>query len=199
MILMIMVGLGALTMVLMQSKKNAIQIQMRDQADRDIARAVEMIQSIVTTPAGCNVNFIGKTFTSDSFSTSSPILKCTSGSCNPKTSSNSATAINISSTNWNMFEGEASLSKARLISATFSPSVPSLTKPTLFTLVLTFEKNLGLNGTTGTVTTSRPQPVNIMFSALHVKTKNPITGFYTVMPGTTIQGCASSSSSTIVF
>ena len=188
MVILLIIGVTALTLMLINSNKVANQISIKSQADKDVDKIIASVQNLLLTPDSCNANFFGQSSISGTLST---IKKCISG-CTGSAGSN-AIALNVSNSNWNTFQGEAP-SRARITSASYTVGAQT-NLPAPLTLTLSIQKNLGnLNATTFT---QAPKTYQI--------TAYVVIGTYTLGPpaaynaSPTIIGCARNSSSTLKY
>lgn len=191
MTLFAIVGIGALTIMLIDSKKLTTSIAIRSAADKDVDRAIAMIESLILAPDSCNANFYGKSATSGSLSGS--INKCSSGggNCRPDTP---VPVLDLNT--FTMFRSEKD-AKAQIVSAIYLITTPQTTgavhKPAVLTLTVKFKKNLGLINEV--IATSVKE---YTFQALVVTGSfNSTTDVFT--PSSTILGCAKNPASTFVY
>ena len=201
MVLIAAVGIGALTVVLLQNKQTASRIDIKLGADADTQRILSTIEGVLSIPSSCNANFYHKN-TSGSITTS--IMKCTGNCSNSLTPSTAVLNVTLDfSTNSSVFPGEK-VAKARISSITYalqSPQTHTVANhvPAVIKITVDIEKNLGnvtTNSNTIKMTTSHKQ---YFFYA------NVITGVYTPPTGPfvdyspVIQGCSRNSTSTYAY
>ncbi len=210
MALMAMIAIGGISYYMMSNRaQNAKNIQ-RMSADDDIARALDLLNGLMKSPAHCNANFKSKRFVSP-YTVLSDVKKCSAGgNCN--TTGTPQTALNFN--NWEMIPG--SIGKARIVALSYSlAAIQSSSssgsraragyansQPAIIRLSVTFEKNLGMKApvppaTVGTMITSRTQPYT--FDAFVVTSTFTPPNTITDNPTGLIIGCARSPASTGVY
>ncbi len=178
-------GVGVLTMVIIQAKKNAIRIATKNTADKDVENAVARIGSLLLAPDSCKANFAGLPQT---------------GSLASIKNGDSSTAIVLN--NWAMYGGTVT-TKAQLNTASYAITTAQAVgatsfKPALLTLTLRFTKNLGVNSNAPGVAAIVTSVVNFRVNAFVVTNiYNNVTR--TLNPNTTILGCAKNPASTISY
>ena len=207
-----MIAIGGISYFMMSNRaQNAKNIQ-RMSSDDDIARALDLINGLMKSPAHCNANFKNKRFVSP-YTVLSDIKKCSAGgNCN--TSGTPETALNFN--NWEMFAGSGKIGKARIVTLSYSlaaiQSSSSLgtraragyanAQPAIIRLSVVFEKNLGMKAPVppaieGTMITSRTKEYT--FDAFVVTSTFTPPSTITDNAFGLIIGCARSPASTGVY
>ena len=198
MVLLATVGVTALTLVVIQARKNGASIATRSKADRDVERAVSLITTLLITPASCSANFAGKPLGNSIMGVNFINYK-TLKKCNGGTECDAINFYDSTNPNWVMFSGETA-SKARIVAISYYQIQPNGAQttgpshaPAQYYMKIKFEKNLGMNN--GTITSSFKK-FSIDFPLV---TGILDTTHLTLAPATTIVGCPRSASSTIAY
>ena len=117
MVLVATIGISALSLVLIDARKNAKTISVRSIADADIDRAVNYIGSLMMTPNNCSATFAGQSIASiNNPKELLSIYKCPSDASEPCTEASKVVAINFD--DWVMFPNETA-KKAKLVSVNY--------------------------------------------------------------------------------
>jgi hypothetical protein len=117
MVLVATIGISALSLVLIDARKNSKMISSRFIADADIDRAVNYIGSLMMTPNNCSATFAGQSIASiNNPKELLSIYKCPSDASEPCTEASKVVAINFD--DWVMFPNETA-KKAKLVSVNY--------------------------------------------------------------------------------
>ena len=84
--------IGAMAIYMMQTKKTAAQMQIKETSDRDVDRAAADLGSMLANPAHCNATFVGKPLPSTDSNPASPTYKLSTTSLTLNTGFNKCTA-----------------------------------------------------------------------------------------------------------
>jgi len=194
MVLLATVGVAALTLVVIQSRKNGTRLAVKATSDKDVDRALSLINTLLMSPDSCKANFPAGRPIAGSLNQFGIFKKCNDGTA----ACNALNFKNAASPDWVMFVGEAP-SKARLLDISYQekPGFPQTTGPShapaTYTIHVYFEKNLGMNN--GSITSSFK---DFTFEIpLVTGTFNSATHTYTA--SSTIVGCPRSPSSTVAY
>ena len=193
MVLLATVGIAALTLVVIQSRKNGTRLAVKATSDKDVDRALSLINTLLMSPDSCKANFNGRPLTG-SLSGFGPFKKCNDGT----SACNALNFYNPASPDWVMFVGETP-SKARLTNITYELKTAQTTGPShapaTYTIHVFFEKNLGMNN--GSITIGKSLVPKDFEIPLVTGLFSNVTHTYTA--SSTIVGCPVSPSSTIAY
>ncbi len=203
MVLLLTVGVGVLSYVLVQRNRITNKDDIRINADKDLEEAVVKLGTLLITPANCNANFYGK----PSAGSLTNISSCPSGNCASASSGVVEMGVFVpTDTNWKnatvALGGTGISERVRINAITYSISTPQGMAPQLAAVLdvnVTFQQNLGNNNNATQVRVTRQ--VVKTFQAF-VKTHNWVAGppqALTVHPTGLIYGCTKSPNSSTVY
>jgi len=184
MVLLSIVGIGVVTMFVLQARKLQENTKSRDQAEIDIDRAVAMMTTIFVTPANCNANLKGLPVAQSELT---EISKCGSVNCGL---GGGLKVLNIN--NWEMFPGEAN-AKAKINHVKLSIAPQGQHNPGVVTLSFNFTKNVGYANGNMITAISRDFEVQAFVNNATYNGPGSIT------PTPNINGCTRSPSSTEIY
>jgi hypothetical protein len=84
--------IGAMAIYMMQTKKTATQMQIKETSDRDVDRAAADLGSMLANPAHCNATFVGKPLPPSDSNPASATYKLSTSSLSLTTGFNKCTA-----------------------------------------------------------------------------------------------------------